>query len=98
MAHFPYYHPEKGFAEAPSVIGIDDFKTSQTRPHSAIRVGSHKLLHFYEDKRHELYDLASDPSEEHDLSQTNPQRTRQLARQLSSYLSHVDARLPQATR
>jgi len=46
--HFPYYHPEKGFAKAPAAIGVNDFTTSQTRPHSAIRLGRHKLIHSYE--------------------------------------------------
>ena len=47
---------------------------SQTRPHSALRVGRWKFLHFYEDNRDELYDLAADPSEQRDLSTADPTR------------------------
>jgi arylsulfatase A-like enzyme len=92
--HFPYYHPEKGFASAPEEIGVNDFKTSKTRPHSAIRIGRHKLLHFYEEDRNELYDLSSDTSEQSDLSKSNPGLTRGLAEKLRAYLHRVDARLP----
>ncbi len=66
--HFPYYHPETGLAKAPTRIGIGDFRTSRTVPHSAIRAGDWKLLHFYEDDRVELYDLASDVGEQRNLA------------------------------
>jgi arylsulfatase A len=92
--HFPYYHPETDFEEAPATIGIDDFATSQTRPHSAIRLGSHKLLHFYEDNRNELYDLSNDASEQHDLATKEPDRTQALEQQLMDYLKEVHARFP----
>jgi uncharacterized sulfatase len=61
--HFPYYHPEKGFEDAPRGIGVADGFISQTRPVSAIRVGRKKLLHFWEDGRTELYELDGDPAE-----------------------------------
>ncbi|MCB1235942.1 MAG: sulfatase, partial [Verrucomicrobiae bacterium] len=56
--HFPYYHPETNFDEAPATIGIDDGLTSQTRPQSALRSGDWKLIHFHESERDELYNLA----------------------------------------
>jgi uncharacterized sulfatase len=93
--HFPYYHPEKGFAKAPAAIGVNNFTISQTRPHSAIRLGQHKLIHFYEDGRDELYDLQSDLSEQRDLAAADPERARVLRRQLDDYLRQVNARLPE---
>ena len=42
--HFPFYHPETGYARAKPNIGYADFRVSQTRPHSAIRQGKHKLM------------------------------------------------------
>lgn len=93
--HFPYYHPEKGFEKAPATIGVNDFVTSQTRPHSAIRLGSHKLLHFYEGSRDELYNLPADAGEQHDLAATQPVRARELRELLEGYLKRVHARLPE---
>ncbi len=90
--HFPFYHPEKGFAKAQGTIGVNDFATSQTRPHSAIRFGRYKLLHFTEDNRVELYDMKTDPAEQDDLAASQPEITGKLKHQLSDYLAQVKAR------
>lgn len=90
--HFPYYHPEKGFAKAPAKIGLNDFVTSQTRPHSAIRVGRHKLLHFDEEGRDELYDLSMDPGETMDLSKSDPELTKRMRVLLEEALDSSGAR------
>ncbi|MDA0350304.1 MAG: sulfatase [Verrucomicrobia bacterium] len=91
--HFPYYHPEgKKFGESKPSIGINDFVTSQTRPHSAIRKGSFKLIYFDEDHRTELYDLDRDPSEIRDLSRELPEKNKELKTDLLNYLDAVHAR------
>lgn len=90
--HFPYYHPEKGFKKAPAVIGTNDFVTSQTRPHSAIRRGNHKLLYFDEDRRIELYDLQADPGETGDLSEKMPALAASLKTDLEKMLQQCAAR------
>lgn len=92
--HFPYYHPEKGYAEAPSEIGSNDGYTSQTKPHSAIRRGDWKLLYFYEDKRTELYHLKRDPYEKSNLAESNPEKASDLLTELQTYLKDSDARMP----
>ena len=94
--HFPYYHPERGYKDAKETIGIDDFRVSKTRPQSALRRGKHKLLWFAENDRAELYDLESDPGEQSDLSQTNPELTKKLRQALQSALARSKARM--ATR
>ncbi|MDF1738327.1 MAG: sulfatase [Verrucomicrobiales bacterium] len=92
--HFPYYHPEKKFKAAPVEIGINDGVTSQTRPHSAIRRGNWKLVQFYENRNVELYDLAADPYEHSDLSESNPTKTSELRDALNNHLEKAGARLP----
>lgn len=92
--HFPFYHPETGFDQVLPEIGINDFAVSRTYPHSAIRQGDFKLLHFYEDGRNELYDLKNDPGEQTDLSVLNPEKSRELGTALSDYLQRVNARIP----
>lgn len=91
--HFPYYHPETGYAAAIEEIGVSDFKVSKTHPHSAIRIGRNKLLWFPETDRVELYDLEADISESKDLSEQKPEVADRLATRLKEYLSDVDARL-----
>ncbi len=96
--HFPYYHPEnKAFAAAKRDIGVEDFAVSQTRPQAAIRLGRFKLLHFHEDGRDELYDLAADAGEQRDLAAQLPEKRSELRGRLDAYLREVNARLPTPT-
>lgn len=94
--HFPYYHPETRFKKAPEQIGVGDFYTSQTRPHSAMREGDWKLLHFYEDDRSELYNLSTDLAEQVDLASQQPELTTRLKQQLEDRLLDMNARFPQS--
>jgi len=90
--HFPFYHPEKDFAKAPARIGMNDFVTSQTRPHSAIRRGPYKLLHFDENDHDELYNLAIDPGETTNLTESQPALAQQLRDELRAQLKASQAR------
>jgi len=63
-------------------------------PYSIVRQGDWKLIRFYEDDRRELYNLAEDLSEEHDLAARMPEKVRQLDRLLSRWLAEVGAKLP----
>lgn len=92
--HFPYYHPETGYAKAKAVIGTDDFAVSQTRPQSALRSGRWKLIRFQEDDRVELYDLATDPGEQHNLAAREPARAAEMRARLATELRRVGARFP----
>jgi arylsulfatase A len=92
--HFPYYQPETRFEQAKADIGIEDFSIARSHPHAALRIGHHKLIHFFETERPELYDLANDPSERNDLSSSDPQRAAAMQQHLLESLRSVDARLP----
>ena len=92
--HFPFYQPETRFEQAKADIGVEDFAIARTHPHSAMRVGNLKLIHFFGSGTAELYDLAKDPSEQHDLTKTRPQQSAGLQRTLLETLAGVDARLP----
>lgn len=93
--HFPYYHPERGYAKAQETIGINDFAVSKTRPVSAIREGRYKLLFFYEEWRAALYDLVTDVGERRDLSEVETEVAEQLAERLRSRLREMKARFPE---
>jgi arylsulfatase A-like enzyme len=67
---------------------------STTSPVSAIRQGDWKLLEYLEDGHVELYDLAADTGEQHDLAATFPERARQLQARLRAWREEVDAQMP----
>lgn len=64
-------------------------------PSSIIREGDWKLIHYWEDGRNELYDLATDIGEQHDLATREPERTARLWTELRTWLEQSGATLPQ---
>lgn len=70
------------------------YHTQGATPHSIIRNGDKKLIYFYEDGRKELYDLAVDPGETHDLYQANKSEGERLFRKLEKWLDRVNAQEP----
>jgi arylsulfatase A len=64
------------------------------RPSGAIRQGDFKLIEFYEDGRLELYDLSKDIGEENDLSEKEPEKTRELHHMLAVWRKSVEAQMP----
>lgn len=63
-------------------------------PGSAIRKGDWKLVHYYEDDRVELYNLAKDPAEQHDLADSTPAKAKELRAQLDAWRKESGANAP----
>ena len=63
-------------------------------PSGAIRQGDLKLIEFFNDGRLELYNLADDLGEQHDLSAKMPEETRELHDELTAWRTSVDAKMP----
>lgn len=64
-------------------------------PHTSIRMGSHKLIYFYQPRRVELYDLARDPGERHDLASSKPDLVDDLFRSMLRLLEERGALFPE---
>ena len=63
-------------------------------PHSSIRAGDYKLIEYYEDGHLELYNLAEDLGEEHNLAESQPDLAQKLHKQLRDYLQETGAQMP----
>jgi arylsulfatase A-like enzyme len=63
-------------------------------PFSAIRHGDWKLIYYHADQHFELFNLADDLSEEHNLASEKPERLKELAAELSARLKSVGAQMP----
>ncbi len=90
--HFPYYHPESTYDEAPEGIGVNDGFTTKTKPQSAIREGDWKLIRFHEDEREELYHITKDLTEATNLADEQTEIREQLSNSLSTFLKQANAR------
>lgn len=60
---------------------------------TAIRSGRYKLLDFYQQNRIELYDLQSDPGENHNLAIEQPEITRQLMQKLNDWRKEMNVKM-----
>ena len=63
-------------------------------PSSIIIEGDWKLIHYYEDGRDELYNLAQDTGEATDLAYKYLKRTSRMRKTLDSWLKNTDAKFP----
>jgi arylsulfatase A len=61
------------------------------RPGGAVRDGDWKLIEHYEDGRVELFNLAKDAGEQHNLADAEPKRTADLKAKLSAWRTEVGA-------
>ena len=64
-------------------------------PSAIIRRGNWKLIHYYEDGRNELYNLARDTGEQNDLAAREEPRVRELHAALNAWLATTGARIPE---
>ena len=84
--HFPIYL-ESGNKESQGPI-------FRTRPGSAIRLGSWKLIQYFENNDIELYNLEKDISESNNLAGSNPEKVDELLKILESWREEVGAPVP----
>lgn len=67
---------------------------SMNRPVSAVRSGNFKLIHWHEDDKLELYNLANDPSERIDLSEDMIHKRDSLKQLLEDWKINTNASMP----
>ncbi|MCK0134878.1 sulfatase [Arenibacter sp. S6351L] len=87
--HFPIYLQE--------YQGLQDGSRDplfRTRPGSVIISGDWKLHEYFEDGPLELYNLISDPSEENNVAEQNPDKTQELLEKLMEWRKATNALVP----
>jgi len=63
-------------------------------PSTIVREGNWKLIHYWEDGRNELYNLAQDVGEKNDVSNDNLETLERLKNKMESWLTETNAKLP----
>ncbi len=87
--HFPAY--------LQSYDGLHDEQRDplfRTRPCSVVLRGGWKLHHYLEDGAVELYHLATDPGERHDLSLARPRKAGEMMEELDRWRREIGADMP----
>lgn len=64
------------------------------RPGGAIRSGPWKLIEWYDDGSHELFDIEKDIGERNDLGRENARRVQDMAKELDGWRQRVGAIMP----
>ena len=87
--HFPIYLQAYDFKN-------DNPRDSlvRTRPGSVVRVGDWKLHQYFEDGGIELYNLKEDIGENHDMSEENPDKVKELLDLLDQWRGTIGAPVP----
>lgn len=78
-----WHYPNKWGPEGPGIGAT-----------STIRRDNWKLIYWYSDQRFELFNLADDIGERHNLAGEQPDLVRELSKRLGEYLRHVNAQRP----
>jgi len=91
FCHFPHGSSAQDYEGMPA--------PSSAAPASSVRLGDWKLIRFFCDRadqtdRHELFNLAADPGEAHDVAAAHPDRVKQLAARLDTLLRETSAVIP----
>ncbi len=94
VSSVPLLDRKGGMPERPLFWHYPHYSNQGGRPGGAMRSGNFKLVEFFEDSRVELYDLASDPGEEHDLASSQSERAQEMRKKLADWRASVGAQMP----
>ncbi|MDA0196376.1 MAG: sulfatase [Bacteroidetes bacterium] len=84
----------KTIAERPLFWHYPHYGNQGGNPSSIIRENEWKLIHYWEYGTDELYNLETDPGEQQDVAESNPQIVNRLSNKLNSWLDEIKAELP----
>ena len=82
------------FSRAAIFWHFPHYHGSLNRPSAAVRAGNFKLIKWFEDDELELYDLQNDLSEQHDLADELPEKTKELDQLLQQWQKDIGAKFP----
>ena len=63
-------------------------------PGGAVRYGDYKLIEYYENNTAQLFNLKTDPGEQHDLVNSDPGKVKELRAMLQAWRKEVNAEMP----
>lgn len=79
-----------------NMIGESEKRNLGIGQNCSIRKGDYKLIYWYKDGAKELYNLATDISEKHNIADSHPEIVAELSKELGEFLRSCDAQRPSA--
>lgn len=91
--HFPLY---LGGGGEDRVLPVYQGQPNYWRavPSTTMMKGDYKLIYYYEYDRYELFNLAEDISEQHDLSETERAKAEDMLREMRAWVKETEAPVP----
>lgn len=68
------------------------YRYNDVGPYAVVREGNAKLIHYFDTEKTELYNLADDPREQHDVSSEQADKVRELSAKLKTWMRETNAR------
>ena len=90
----PNPSPERPFSRDALFWHYPHYHPGGATPYAAIRSKNWKLIQYYENGRHELFDLDADPGETKNLADAEPDRVVELSRKLFNWQNSLGAQWP----
>ncbi|PWE01477.1 sulfatase [Marinilabilia rubra] len=88
------HNPEGSFSREAVYWHYPHYHIQGATPHSAIRKGDYKLIHFYENDSFELYNLIEDIGETNNVIDEEVSIAAQMKMDLEEWIENVDAQMP----
>lgn len=91
--HFPLY---LGGGGEDQVLPVHEGQPNYWRavPSTTMLKGDYKLIYYYEYDRYELFNLADDISEQHDLSESESAKAQEMLREMRTWIKETEAPVP----
>jgi len=86
--------PERAFPRDALFWHYPHYHPGGATPYAAVRSKNWKLIQYYEDGRHELFDLDADPGETRNLADAEPDRVVEWSRKLFNWQNSLGAQWP----
>ena len=94
MNLLPLIKGEKSLEREALFWHFPHYHGSTWAPGAAIRMGEWKLIEFYDYEKTELYNLHNDVGEHTDLSDTHPEKVKELKDKLVELQKETEAKFP----
>lgn len=94
VSFLPVLRGDKQYQRGAIFWHYPHYHNQGSRPSGAVRSGDYKLIRYYDNEEIELFNLKNDIGEQVDLSEKEPEKTKELNGLLKEWLKNTNSRMP----